>query len=129
VVCKEEVEHIAWGEKETRELLAAHPWLRWPYYGILEWQLLVAPIIVRAFAREAVGHPVLSHLPRFVDHIRDRVWKQGQQLGFVPPVRPGLPVRLFAMAAGAALFVRSQFARSQSTLDKTYLSELGFSGR
>ena len=30
------------------------------------------------------------------------------------------------MASGGALFLRSQFARSYSTLDKTYLSELGF---
>jgi hypothetical protein len=30
------------------------------------------------------------------------------------------------MSWGVALFVRSQFARSNSTLEKTYLSELGF---
>lgn len=124
VVCREEIEHVAWGEKETRRLLAERPWLRWPYYGLLELQLLVAPIITRRF--HDPRHRVLRHLPKFVDHVRERVWSQGQQLGFVPATRPGLPVRLFAMAFGVALFVRSQFARSKSTLDHTYLQELGF---
>jgi len=32
------------------------------------------------------------------------------------------------MASGALLFVRSQFARSRSILDHTYLEELGFRG-
>src|SRR5439155_23982219 len=32
VVCREEEEHIAWGEKETRRVLAERPWLRWPFY-------------------------------------------------------------------------------------------------
>jgi hypothetical protein len=126
VVCKEEVEHVAWGEKETRRLLAERPWLRWPFYGLLELQLAVAPFIVRAFAKRAAGHRVLRHLAPFVDHVKARVWRQGQLLGFVPAERPGLPTRLFAMTTGILLFVRSQFARSHSTLDKTYLRELGF---
>jgi rubrerythrin len=127
VVCREEEEHIAWGEKETRRLLAASPWLRHPFYGLLELQLLLAPLATRAFAGRAAQHRVLRHLPRFVDHVRARVWAQGQALGFVPAVRPGLPYRLAAMTWGVALFVRSQFARSTSTLEKTYLTELGFS--
>jgi len=44
----------------------------------------------------------------------------------VPEQRPGLLKRWWAMAFGAGLFLRSQFARSHSKLDKTYLSELGF---
>lgn len=127
-VCREEEEHIAWGEKETKRLLGEKPWLRTPYYGLLELQLTVAPLIVRALRGRTGDHPVLRHLPGFVDHVRDRVWKQGQALGFVPERRPSLPRRLIAMAWGVALFVRSQFARSTSTLDKTYLTELGFQG-
>ncbi len=127
VVCREEEEHVAWGEKETRRLLAEHPWLQTPYYGLLELQLTVAPFAAKAFARRAAGHPVLSHLAPFIEHVRQRVYQQGRDLGFVPERRPGLLYRLYAMGYGAALFVRSQFARSQSKLDKTYLSELGFS--
>ncbi len=128
VVCREEIEHVEWGEKETRRLLAERPWLRTPYYGLLELQLAVAPWLVRAFERRAAGHPVLAHLPRFVAHVRQRVWRQGQDLGFVPETRPTLPFRLWAMTAGVLLFVRSQLARSTSTLDRTYLAELGFRG-
>lgn len=128
VVCKEEEEHIAWGEKETRRLLAERPWLKWPYYGLLELQLSIAPLVTRALERRAKGHPVLRHVPGFVQHVKERVWKQGQDLGFVPAERPGLPIRLFAMTWGVLLFVRSQFARSRSRLEHVYLKELGFQG-
>lgn len=126
VVCREEEEHIAWGEKETRRILGESPWLRHPFYGLLELQLMLAPVVTRAFSGRAQQHRVLRHLPAFVVHVRERVWAQGQALGFVPAERPGLPYRLFAMSWGVALFVRSQFARSNSTLEKTYLTELGF---
>ena len=126
VVCREEEEHVAWGEKETRRLLAARPSLATPYYGLLELQLSVMPSIVAAFRKGTAGHPVLSHLPGFVAHVRNRVWAQGQALGFVPETRPGLPRRLFAMTWGVLLFLRSQLARSRSVLEKNYLSELGF---
>ncbi|MED5373873.1 MAG: ferritin-like domain-containing protein [Myxococcota bacterium] len=126
-IAMEEVEHVEWGEKETRYNLEKSPWLKWPYYGLLELQLLVAPLILKPYQRESEGHPVLSHLPAFVDHVSQRVWKQGQDMGFVPAERPGLLTRLFAMTAGALLFLRSQVAKADSTLDKTYLSELGFS--
>lgn len=126
VVCKEEEEHVAWGEKETRRLLAASPWLKWPFYGLLELQLAVVPFLVRAFETRAGGHPVLRHVGGFVGHVRDRMWRQGRALGFVPAERPGLLVRLAAMGAGVLLFVRSQFARSTSKLEHIYLKELGF---
>lgn len=126
VVCKEEEEHVAWGEKETKRLLAESPWLATPFYGLLELQLLVAPLVARAFEREAAGHPVLKHLPGFIGHVRTRMWAQGQALGFVPATRPSLPWRLYAMTFGVLLFVRSQFARSTSKLEHVYLKELGF---
>jgi hypothetical protein len=62
-----------------------------------------------------------------VESVQKKLWAQGQALGFVPAERPGLPTRLFAMTWAVLLFLRSQFARSSSTLEKTYLSELGFS--
>jgi hypothetical protein len=127
VVCREEEEHVAWGEKETVRLLGEKPWLRTPFYGLLELQLAVAPFLVRAFADRARGHKVLAHLPTFLAHVRGRMWKQGQRLGFVPAERPGLGKRLWAMSWGVALFVRSQFARSHSQLEHIYLKELGFS--
>lgn len=128
VVCKEEEEHVAWGEKETRRLLAERPWLKTPFYGLLELQLAVLPFLSRAFEKRVGSHPVLAHLPGFLRHVRDRVWAQGQALGFVPETRPGLLSRLWAMTFGALLFVRSQFARSHSQLEKVYIRELGFEG-
>ncbi|MCA9588864.1 MAG: ferritin-like domain-containing protein [Myxococcales bacterium] len=126
VVCREEEEHVAWGEKETRRLIRERPWLKTPFYGLLELQLTVLPFLSRAFEKRAGAHPVLAHLPGFLGHVRERVWKQGQALGFVPDERPGLFFRLWAMLFGALLFVRSQFARSKSQLEKVYIRELGF---
>jgi hypothetical protein len=127
VVCREEEEHVAWGEKETRRLLGEKPWLRVPFYGLLEIQLLVAPLVARAFERRSQGHVVMRHLPGFVAHVRERVWRQAQALGVAPAERPGWLSRVWAMGWGAALFVRSQFARSTSQLEHIYLKELGFS--
>jgi hypothetical protein len=127
VVCREEEEHVAWGEKETRRMVAERPWLRTPFYGLLELQMALVPLLVRAFRRSAQGHPVLAHIEGFLGYVRDRVREQGRALGFVPERRPGLLGRLWAMGAGLALLVRSRFARSRSTLDRTYLKELGFS--
>ena len=126
VVCKEEEEHVAWGEKETRRLLAERPWLRTPFYGLLEIQLMVAPLIVRAFEARAREHKVLRHLPGFVSHVRARMWRQAQSLGVAPAERAGLPARAWAMFVGALLFLRSQFSRSTSKLEHIYRSELGF---
>jgi hypothetical protein len=128
VVCREEVEHVAWGEKETKRLLGDKPWLQTPYYGLIELQMAALPFLVRAFEKRAGTHPVLSHLPGFLEHVRSRVVRQGKELGIVPAERPGAAKRTFAMAYGLALFVRSQFARSRSTLEKTYITELGLDG-
>ncbi len=128
VVCAEEVEHVQWGEKEVRRLLQIQPWLRWPFFGVVELQLAVLPFLVRAFERRGIGHPVLRHLRPFTEHVIARVIQQSRDLGFYPAERPGFFTRWAAMAAGALLFVRSQFARSFSTLDRTYLTELGFRG-
>lgn len=126
VVVREEEEHVAWGEKETRRLLAERPGLRTPLYGLLEIQLSLLPFVVRAFEGRVRGHRVLSHLPAFVAGTRRRVWKQAQDLGIAPAERPGAPTRLLAMTWGVGLFLRSQLARSRSKLEKVYLSELGF---
>jgi hypothetical protein len=128
VVCREEVEHVAWGEKETKRLLGDKPWLQTPYYGLIELQMAVLPLLVKAFEKRAGDHPVLAHLPGFLEHVRARVYRQGAELGIVPPARPGAVKRAYAMSYGLALFVRSQFARSKSTLEKTYITELGLDG-
>lgn len=127
VVCREEEEHVAWGEKETVRLVAEQPWLKTPYYGLLELQMSVLPLLVRAFEKRAGAnaHPVLAHLPGFLNFVRSRVESQGKRLGFVPPARPSLAKRGAAMAMGLGLFVRSQFARSHSRLEKIYIDELG----
>ncbi len=126
VVCREEEEHVAWGEKETRAMLAENAWLRWPYYGLVELQLSLAPVLVRAFQKRAEGHRVLEHLGPFVDHVSTRVRAQAQDLGFYPTEKVPFWKRWAAMGWGVALFLRSQVARSKPTLERTYLAELGF---
>jgi len=126
VICREEEEHVAWGEKETKRILLQKPWLKRPYYGLLELQLMLVPLIVKGLKKRAPEHPVLKQLESFVDHVRARVLRQGQALGFVPDQRPSAPARWFAMSAGILLLARSQLARSRSSLDKRYLEELGF---
>jgi hypothetical protein len=126
-VCAQELEHVAWGEKEVRRLVAEQPGLRTAYYGLIEIQLLLAPLAARRFARGASEHPVLRHLPRFVDHVVTRVRAQSAALGIAPAEPPSTAWRAWAMVRGAALYARSRFARSRSTLDRTYIAELGFS--
>jgi hypothetical protein len=127
VVCREEEEHIAWGEKETKRLLAEKPWLKTPYFGLLELQMSVLPLIVKAFEKRSGSHPVLAHLPAFLAHVQRRVYAQGRALGFVPENRPNAARRVAAMGFGLAVFARSQFARSTSQLEKIYIEELGLS--
>jgi len=126
VVVNDEMEHVAWGEKETRRILEERPWLRTPFYGLLELQLATLPLLVRALRSQATGHPVLEHLDGFVGHVRDNALAQGKQLGYVPAARPGALARSAAIAAGLALYLRSRVTRRRSTLEKSYLGELGF---
>ena len=60
--------------------------------------------------------------------LRSRVYRQGSDLGIVPAARPSAVKRAYAMGYGLALFVRSQFARSNPTLTENYISELGLDG-
>jgi hypothetical protein len=126
VICREEEEHVAWGEKETRRILAERPALARAFYGLLELQLWLVPYAVRGLKSRAPEHPVLRQLDGFVEHVRSRVWQQGRALGFAPAQRPSALSRSAAIAAGVGLLLRSQFARSRSKLDKSYLKELGF---
>jgi len=126
-ICREEVEHVAWGEKETQHFVNSTPWLKWPYYGLVELQISIAPLAARRFAGTFEDHQVLSHLPAFIEHVQNRIRAQATRLGFYPEHRPNFFIRLGAITWGVALYTRSQFSRATSTLDKTYLSELGFS--
>ncbi|HVW24638.1 MAG TPA: ferritin-like domain-containing protein [Polyangiaceae bacterium] len=127
VVVGDEAEHVAWGEKETARILGEKPWLKTPFLGLLELQLAALPLLVRALQSQAVGHPVLSHLHGFVAHVQHNALEQGRRLGYVPDERPAGVKRAAAIGAGLALYLRSRVAKSRSKLDKTYLSELGFS--
>lgn len=126
VVCNDEAEHVAWGEKETMRILGEKPWLRTPYYGLFELQMTVLPLLVRALRSRAAGHPVLRHAEGFVSHVKAHAWEQGRRLGFLPEVRPGPAMRAAAVAAGLALYARSRVSQSRSALEKIYLRELGF---
>jgi hypothetical protein len=126
VICREEEEHVAWGEKETRRLLAERPGLKRAFYGLMELQLWLVPHAVAGLKQRAPDHPVLRQLDGFVEHVQARVWEQGRALGFAPEQRPGALGRALAISAGVGLLLRSQFARSRSRLDKTYLKQLGF---
>jgi hypothetical protein len=126
VICKEEEEHVAWGEKETRRILAEQPGFKTAFYGLLELEMSLVPYAVSGLKKMAPEHPVLKQLDAFVAHVQGRVWRQGQALGFVPDERPGALKRGWAVTSGLALLARSQLASSKSKLDKRYLSELGF---
>jgi hypothetical protein len=126
VVCTDEAEHVAWGEKETVRILAEKPWLATPFYGLFELQMATLPLLVRALRSQADGHPVLQHLDGFVAHVRAHAYAQGRRLGYVPDQPVGPTRRASAMALGLMLYTRSRFARSRSKLEHTYLSELGF---
>jgi hypothetical protein len=126
VICREEEEHVAWGEKETRRLLRERPGLKRAFYGLMELQLWLVPQAVHGLKQLAPEHPVLQKLDGFVEHVKARVWDQGRALGFAPAKRPGAAGRALAISAGVALLARSQVARSRSKLDKRYLEELGF---
>jgi hypothetical protein len=125
-ICNDEAEHVAWGEKETARVLAEQPWMKTPFYGLFELQMATLPLLVRALRSMSEGHPVLRHLDGFVGHVQRHATEQGRRLGFVPNVPPSALKRGLAISAGLALYGRSRFARSRSKLDKTYLSELGF---
>lgn len=127
VVCSDEAEHVAWGEKQTLAVLAREPWLKTPFYGLFQLQMMTLPLAVRALRSHAVGHPVLSHLDAFVAHVQARATEQGRRLGFVPETPPGPAARTAAILAGLLLYGRSRFSRSRSRLEKIYLEELGFS--
>jgi hypothetical protein len=126
VVVREEAEHVAWGEKETAAMLRDKPWLRTPFMGLVDLQLMTLPALVSRMRGARPDHPVLSQLGPFIEHVRQRVRQQGQRLGFYPEAELPRYQRVLAMAAGTLLFARSQVARSRSQLDKNYLSELGF---
>jgi len=127
VICKEEEEHVAWGEKETRRILADKPWLKTPFYGLLELQMWLVPKAVEKLREQGRDHPVLSQLDAFVESVQARVWKQGQDLGIVPERRPGPTQRALAISAGLLLLARSQVTRATSKLEHRYIEELGFS--
>ena len=126
VICREEEEHVAWGEKETRRMLAERPGLKRAFYGLMELQLWLVPFAVKGLKEQAPDHPVMRRLDDFVAYVHDRVWEQGRQLGFAPLTPPSRAERALAIAAGLGLLARSQVARSRSHLDKSYLQELGF---
>jgi hypothetical protein len=126
VVVREEAEHVAWGEKETAAMLQEKPWLRAPFMGLVDLQLSTLPLLVGRLEGARPDHPVLSQLAPFVEHVRERVKRQSRRLGFYPEEEAPRWKRGLAMAAGTFLFARSQLARSRSSLDKNYLSELGF---
>jgi hypothetical protein len=127
VICQEEEEHVAWGEQETVRILAERPELKLPFFGLLELELSVIPLLARRFRTpEAQSHPVLVQIPAFLEHVRRRVWAQGQRLGFVPAEPPSTAYRARAIAEALAMFVRSQFARPTAPLLRNYLKELGF---
>ncbi|MET0340787.1 MAG: ferritin-like domain-containing protein [Polyangiales bacterium] len=126
VICREEEEHVAWGEKETRRVLAERPGLKRAFHGLLLLQLKLVPLAVKGLKEQAPDHPVLRKLDAFVAFVQTRVREQGRELGFVPEKEPSKVEEALAIGAGLALLARSQVARSKSRLDKSYLRELGF---
>ena len=129
LVCREEIEHMQWGERETKRLLGIKPWLKTPYLGLLLLQMARVPLIIRMFRKRTSGHPVMSQLGGFLSYIRDRAFAQGRELGFVDAEQPALFGRMWAMSAGAFLYIRSRFSRSKPLLERNYLKEPGFEAK
>ena len=127
-VCREEAEHVAWGEKQALIMLERHPWLRIPYAGLIEVQLAMLLHIIRRFEKSIGSHPVLTHLPAFAHHLRDRIRAQGRRLGILDEAPMGRLKKGWAMVCGGLLYLRSRTARSRSRLEKIYIQELGFEG-
>lgn len=127
VICREEQEHVAWGEKETARLVKERPHLKRAFYGLVEMQLSVMPLLVKQFQEGFEDHPVLKQLPAFIEHVRARVSAQGRKLGYMPAQQPNRLEKASSMGFGIALYVRSQLARANPILEKNYLKELGFS--
>ena len=128
-ICRDESEHVAWGEKEATRLLQESPWLRTPFQGVLEIQMSVIPYIVGSLRKRYPDHPVMNQAGDFLNHVQREVGEQAKRLGFAPATNGSRSFRAWCMASGTALFLRSQLARSESKLDKTYLSDLGFPDR
>jgi len=126
VICKDEIEHVAWGEKETRPVLQENPRLRQPFYGVLLIQQWFVKRLLAHLVRLAPDHPVLGQASAFAEHVMQRMHRQGRDLGFVPARQPGRMGRILATTRGLWLLLRSQLSRSRSHLDRHYLEELGF---
>lgn len=126
VICREEEEHVAWGEKETKRILKEQPHLKRAFFGLVELQLSLMPLLTEQFQKGYEEHPVLKQLPEFLAHVKQRVLNQGQRLGYVPSEAVTRKEKAKAMTLGVLLFAKSQFARPKAILEKTYLKELGF---
>jgi hypothetical protein len=113
VICKEEAEHVAWGEKETLRILQEKPWLRTPFYGLVELQLVAVTALARRFRSSTEGHPVLEHLDDFVAHVRARVTERGKRL--LPSSRRAAPSPV-ASAIPTSASTSTRRARTSSTL-------------
>ncbi len=126
VVCKEEEEHVAWGERETVRILKERPELQPAFWGLFELQMWIVPFVVRAFQHKTGAHPVLRHLPQFLSHVQSRARAQATRLGVVPAETRGSLSRLGAIFAGVGLLLVSRLAPARSRLEHVYLEELGF---
>ena len=87
VVCREEEEHVAWGEKETRRLLAEKPWLKTPYYGLLELQMSVLAD-AGSRLREARGQSSRARSPARLPRARPHAGLPPGQRSRLRPRRP-----------------------------------------
>ena len=120
MICKDEQEHVDWGERETIRLIQENPSLKIPLAGLLDLQLIIAPKIASQFSDKQ--HPVLKHLPEYVLFTTQRAKHQAETMGIVVP--DSIMGRGWNMFRGILLFLRSQFASSKPKLLQTYLEEL-----
>ena len=125
-ICREEEEHVAWGEAETRRLLSEKPWLRLAYRGLVSAQLALIPSLLKPLSKRYRQHPVMKQLPAFVAHCMGEVEAQLISLGIRYEEPDSRKERGLSYLAGTALYLGSRFARSKSRLPKIYLKELGF---
>ena len=117
VVCSDEAEHVAWGEKETKRLLSEEPWLKTPFYGLFELQMASLPMLVRALRSHATNHAVLAHLDGFVKHVQEHAYAAGP------------PTRVRSAGSTKRPGARLRHRRGRSTLRKESVGQKPFQAR
>jgi hypothetical protein len=125
---RQEERHVEFGERRTEQAVAADPSLRRPLLGLS----LVSTWAVRRLARFLrtrlpEGHPVLAHLPRFVEFTVDRAELRLLRMGVAQAPFSRMPLSdkaaAVAVAYGGSLLKAPLRLLPKKRLTETYLRD------